>query len=355
MNILVDYLTLTIKEYSLKKFLDDIHFYNVPYQHGGGGLGMYEKSIHFAGIHIYYNGHSFQFCNDQFTITMSGTGCRAFESLFELQIDWISFIAYYMRIENDDYKTAKAHIARLDIACDDKPNDNEKPVLNFSTLRNHYEKDKFVCKARKHLQTRGTDTEEYEQCIYFGSSSTDRRCRIYNKALERTESGKYYDGHWIRCELQLRNKAALSFYLRSLEVGNIGECFSGVLIDYLRFTTEPNKKDHNQGRLNTCAWWSEFTNHASRIKGFLIGGAEYNLDTLQKYIRTQCASSILTYINLCGEEGFFNLLSDCTPNKKQMKLIEEVEYQRSQEPLEVLKRKLRELGVPSSYDEEENN
>ena len=72
MNIIVDWLTFTIKEYSLKKFLEDINFLSVPYVLGGGGLGVYEHSVHFSGIHVYFNG-SYNFeCSDMFTISMSG-------------------------------------------------------------------------------------------------------------------------------------------------------------------------------------------------------------------------------------------------------------------------------------------
>lgn len=346
MNILVDYLTFTIKEYSLKNFLNEIHFTTVPYI-TGGGMFNYEHCVSFAGIHICFNG-SFNFeCADMFTISMSGKGCRTFESLFDLNINWLDFIGKYMRIENNDYKTAKAHIARLDIACDDKPENDEEPILNYLTIRNHYEKDKFICKAKKHTQSRGTDTEEFEQCIYFGSPRTDRRCRIYNKALERTENGHEYSGHWIRCEMQLRNDSALSFYLKALEIGNIGKCFSGMLLDYLRFTTETNKKDHNQSRLKTCKWWTEFTNHSSKIKGFKIGGTEYNLESLCTYLRTQCSSSILTYIALNDGkiESLYNLLEDCTLNKKQEKLINEVLYERTTLRREELKQRIKELGL----------
>lgn len=353
MNILVDYLTLTIKEYSLKKFLDEIHFTKVPYINGGGMLN-YEHTVSFGGIHICFNG-GFNFeCTDMFTVSMSGKGCRTLESLFDLKLDWLEFISKYMRIENNDYLTAKANITRLDIACDDKPEREEDSILDFKTLRSHYEKDKFICKSKKHVQMRGTDTEEFEQCIIFGSPSSDRRCRIYNKALERTESGFEYDGHWIRCEIQFRRDSALSFYLRALEIGNIGECFSGVLLDYLRFTTEPNKKDHNQCRLKTCKWWTEFTNHSAKIKGFKIGGSEYNLESLYTYLRTQCSSSILTYLSIHDGDisCIYGLLEDTTLNPKQEKLIKEIQFQQADKRLNELKQRLKELGVPN---EEDNN
>lgn len=352
MNILVDYLTFTIKEYPLKKFLDEINFLTVPYTNGGGGFGIYEHSVHFSGIHVFFNGSFHLECSDMFTISMSGKGCRAFESLHDKNLDWLEFIGKYMRIENNDFLTAKAHIARLDIACDDKPELNEQPILDFIKLRNHYEKDKFICLAKKHTQSRGTETEEFEQCIYFGSPRSDRRIRIYNKALERTESGKPYDSHWIRCEMQLRNDTALSFYLKALEIGNIGECFSGMLLDYLRFTTEPNKRDHNQGRLKVCKWWLDFCNHSAKIKGFKIGGSEYNLDTLYNYLHKQASSSLLTYLAI--HDGDFSclngILEDASLSPKQEKLLNEIRFNRANENLNEIKKRLIELGVPTNEE-----
>ena len=348
MYILVDYLTLTIKEYSLLKFLEESKLGLVPYEFSGGGLVTYEHSIYYGGIRIYYNG-DINSCSDIFTVNMSGTGCRTFESLHDKQLDWLEFIKYYMRVDLNDYKNSKAHISRLDIACDDKPEEGEEPLLDFLKIRSHYENDKFICKAKKHTQSRGTNTVEFEQCIYFGSPRSDRRLRIYNKALERQQAGKDYDKHWIRVEFQLRNDSALSFFLTCIETGDIGSTFSGVLLDYLRFTTEVNKNDHNQGRLRVCKWWLNFCNSAEKIKLFKIGGSEYNVDNLCNYLVKQVGGSILTYNILFGEDKYdFNslrsLLEDCHISDKQYKLIKDFNMRLADERLETLKKRLKEFG-----------
>lgn len=309
MNFLIDYLSFTLTEYSLYQFLKDIHFFEYKAEGGGGGR-FYKKSLHYSGIHIYFNGETyFDKINEEgFFVDMTGIGCRTLETIFDNKLDWLEFITKYMRIENDNLNTAKMNITRLDIACDDKPQDNEKPLLNFYLLRSHYEQHKFIAKAKKHLEMRGTKKEEFERAIYFGSPESDRRIRIYDKQLEREQCGKKYGNHWVRVEMQCRRDAALHFYIRWLEKGNIGDVFSGVLLNCLRFTNEVNKNDHNQGKLTVCKWWSDFCNNAEKIKGVKIGGLEYNLDTLEDYIRKQVASSLLTYVTVHG--GDINCLNE---------------------------------------------
>lgn len=354
MKILVDWLTLTIKEYSLRKFLSEIHFTDISYEIGlGGGLG-YEHSLHYSGIHIYFNGTVFEDHKEMITIHMSGNGCRTFESLFELDFNWLTFINYYMRVENENYSAALAHIARIDIACDDKPELDEEPVLNFITLRNSFENNRFVTKAKKYKQVKGTNTVEFERTIRFGSASSDRSLRIYDKALERTENGKQYDGHWIRVEMQLRDAAALSFFLNWLKIDNIGQCYAGMLIDYLRFTTEPNTNNHHQDRLKTSKWWLKFTDNAEKIKGIYIGGKAYNLDSAIRYIRTQAASTIRTIVECAnGDYGIIEgLVSDVTLNKKQHNLVQEFKHNQAVQRLNELKQNLDDLGVPGERYEE---
>ena len=60
----------------------------------------------------------------------------------------------------------------------------------FSKVRNK----EYICKSRKVFWTQGC-----EEAIYFGSATSDRRLRIYNKAMERKVGY-----HWIRVEFQLR-------------------------------------------------------------------------------------------------------------------------------------------------------
>lgn len=137
-----------------------------------------------------------------------------------------------------------------------------------------------------------------EQVIYFGSTHSDRRLRIYNKAIERG-----VEEHWIRAEFQLRNDTALSFYMRALECGSIGKAYQGMMYDFLRFTREknlPDIQDHNQSRLTVTRWWKAFCANAARIKGFYIGGLEYNMERLERYLSKNAGSSMKTLLACTG-------------------------------------------------------
>ena len=76
----------------------------------------------------------------------------------------------------------------------------------------------------------------------FGTRSSLILLRIYDKVQERG----FKDGrHWIRVELQLKDERALAFIQRTEP---IGERWTGVLANYLRFVDEPNGFDTNRWR-----------------------------------------------------------------------------------------------------------
>lgn len=298
MNILVDWLTLSIRKMELQKLLEILHLENEKMEEGySRWLG---RKLYLGGISIHYG--------EYIILEMSGSGCRFLESLYDNKIDWIDFIEQFLCLEG-------SHLARLDIACDDKPEEGEKGILSFKTIARHCIQRRYVCRSTKKpvLQQLG------EESVIFGRPTSDRRLRIYNKAMERG-----VEGHWMRAEFQLRNEAALSYYMRALELHDIGQAYQGMLYDYLRFTREVNDFDSkNQSRLTVTRWWKTFCNNAKKIKGFYVGGLEYNLESLERYLGNQTSSSMKTYIEAHGGDvsGLLNMAQSATYNKKQEFLI----------------------------------
>lgn len=296
LNILVDYLTISYKAFDLEKTLEMLRMKKEEMKEIKSYFGM-EHCLYAGGIKIHY---------DEYVILdMSGVGCRYLETVYDNKINWLDFIGLFMSREG-------SHIARLDIACDDKPGEGEKGILNFSKMIQHVSKRKYVSKSKNMIYIQGK-----EEMIVFGSTTSDRRLRIYNKALERD-----YNGHWIRAEFQLRNEAALSFYIRAFERADIGKAYRGMLIDYLRFTTKPNNVNHTE-RLNTSPWWREFCSEAEKIPGFYVGGLEYNMQSLNDFITKQCGSSIKTLLTISeGQlEPLFSLVENTELNRKQQFLV----------------------------------
>lgn len=299
MNILVDYLTLSIRKINLDDLLKILHLENMNMESGySRWLG---KRLYIGGISIHHG--------DYIILEMSGHGCRFLESLYDNKLIWVDFIEQFLCLEG-------SHIARLDIACDDKPEDGEKGLLSFSTLFRHVMQRRYISLSQYIVYSSGS-----EESMYFGSPKSDRRLRIYNKAIERGVP----NSHWIRAEFQLRNEAALSFYMRALERGSIGQAYQGMLFDYLRFTREVNEAGNNkQSRMTVTRWWSAFCGNAKKIKGFYVGGLEYNLESLERYLNNQTSSSMKTYLAAHGGDvtKLVEIAQGATYNKKQQFLIQ---------------------------------
>lgn len=294
MNILVDYLTVSIKDIKLDDLFKILKLDSKKMVDGySRWLG---RKYYLGGISVHYG--------DYIILEMSGSGCRLLESLYDNNLNWVDFIEQFLCLEG-------SHLARLDVAGDDYPSAEEKPLLSFDTMVRHCFKKQYVCKATSKPKV----TLLGEENIYFGSPQSDRRLRIYNKAMERG-----IDNHWIRVEFQLRNDSALSFFMRALECGSIGQAYQGILYDFLRFTREINKDDNKQSRLTATRWWKTFCGNAARIKGFYVGGLDYNMERLERYLSKNAGSSMKTLLACTGGDI-----------GKLVKFAEESEYNEHQE------------------------
>lgn len=297
MNILVDYLTVSLRGYKLNELLNILKVKQDDMQE-------IKSFFAFCGMErCWYLPKGIKVHEGEYLILeMSGQGCRLLESIHGADFDWLSLIGGLLSEEG-------THISRLDIAADDK-----EGILSMSTMRRYIEERRFICKARRCVIMSGS-----EEMIVFGSGQSDRRLRIYNKALERGREGE----HWIRVEMQMRDDAALSYFMRAFERNDIGEVFSGMLYDYLRFTSQKNTDNHTE-RKTVVRWWQKFVNTTEKIKGFYIGGLEYNSEGLRRFIKVGAGSSIKTFLELTeGDVGqLFELVQDCKLNKRQRFLIQ---------------------------------
>ena len=301
MDILIDYFRATFKELELADLVEYLGLLDVNWIEGKPRDG-WQRHDYFNGIHLYSMGR------DDVGIELSGVGCRTVESLNDLAFDWISLFQWVTEQGSD------ANVSRLDVACDEK-----EGILDFDKLVKFTKSGKYISKARKRHWTDGD-----EQIIMFGSSASDTRLRIYNKALERETTG-----HWMRCEFQLRDNAADSFIANLLMHRDLGFVYGGVLLNYLRYTVKaPDPTvSHNYDSIKTVKWWSDFIQTSQKIHNVTVGGLEYNLETLHDFIERQCASSIRTYVEIWGSAGLLDLASKApfSAKQKQLLLLEGIE------------------------------
>ena len=304
--ILVDYLTISmpLSENSPDSLIARLNAKREDFaEYSYSQLRNFNRCMQLGGFKIHWQENG-AFENALIAYELSGTGCRLVESL-NPGFDWIKFIVSILCNEG-------THLARLDIACDEKLEGDEKPLLTIEKLHRHAKENRYSSLASRILLF-----DLAERGLKIGSGKSDRFLRIYDKALERNVSG-----HWIRVEFQLKNDCALSFFMRAMQYGDIGKAYYGMLADYIRFTREVNT-GINQDRLTPCRWWKEFCNNAQRIKGFYLGGLEYNLDKLEHYIGHQTGSSLKTYIEYHGGDvgQLLDLIQDAKLNPKQEFLL----------------------------------
>lgn len=295
MNILFDYFRATFKELEIADLIEYLGLQNLNWIEGKPRDG-WQHHDYFNGIHLYSCGR------DDIGIELSGVGCRTLETLNELSFDWLALFRWVVEFGDS------ANVSRLDIAGDEKDG-----ILDFDTMVKYTRAGKYISKARKRIWIEGDERE-----IMFGASSSSTRLRIYDKALERG-----VDGHWIRCEFQLRDEAADSFIANLLSYGDIGLTYGGVLLNYLRYTSKaPDPtKSHNYDSIRTVKWWDQFIGTAHKIKNVTVGGLEYNLQSLEDFITKQCASSIRTFLEISTVDRLLEIATHTQFSSKQKQLL----------------------------------
>lgn len=295
-EILIDYLRFTSKIHSRVDLLELLGLERIEFEPGKARDGWQYHDFN-NGMHVYHGGR------EDVGIELSGAGCRMLESCNGLSFDWVGLFAYIAE------QGESMNVSRLDVAGDD-----QEKMLSIATMKWYIERGQYISKARKKV---GMQWDE--EAIIFGSPSSNTRLRIYNKALERG-----VDGHWIRCEFQLRDEAADSFIANLLERKEIGVTYGGVLLNYLRYTTSrPEDSQNNYDRIPTTAWWAQFVNTAEKIKNIKVGGLEYNYFNLESFVVKQCASSLKTFVEANGGDigPLLELISKAKLNKKQEELL----------------------------------
>lgn len=249
--------------------------------------------------------------SNEICINASGSGCRMIEELNK-EWDWLRFFKmFYPFVVNKDKSTGVylVHFSRIDYAFDLLNDDR----ITLPFLQRYVLEKKFVCKSEEYENRIGNK----KLGIYFGSGSSDRLLRIYDKAMEQ----KIKDKHWVRFEFQLRNESATSLVLAlTNNVSNYGKVFFGMMHDYLRFVTSENTGVH-QVRLTTCRWWLNLLQGIEPMSQLYIPGASYGLSNVSKFYVRGCASTVRTLLEANGGD-ITELLTTAanTPMNKRQKM-----------------------------------
>ena len=300
MKVLVDYVTMTSQIHSVSYFMEQIGVGSCPMLEMPGRYGWANR-LYYRGISILYGGR------EDVCLEISGTGCRTVEELSGNTFDWFKFFLEFQ----DDLMVREVNVSRLDIAGDDL-----EGILNYRRMALHCRHRRYICKARWNMWTDGD-----EQAIYFGAPASDRRLRIYNKALEQGQ-----DGNWIRVEMQMRNKNAVSFLLNWFRKADIGACYAVVLRDFLRFTTTTPENNHHS-RCETAPWWEKFIDRVGSCPQLYIDGGEYTLWHVQRFLEHQAASSLKLWLqaNNGDFQDIIDMIEGAKLNSRQKQLLDRIQ------------------------------
>lgn len=333
-NLLVDYLTMTFKVTSeqLDCFM---HWLQVRISFpvhdaikGTSQLSGYSDCLYYQGIKIHSRVN--EVCLDA-----SGSGCRMIEELNK-NWDWYGFLSTFHDAITKPMKDTEAnyrvHISRMDIACDLL--DDERITIPF--LQDYIIKNKYICKSDYHSCVIGN----YEMSVYLGSPRSNRRLRIYDKALEQGEQDKK---KWVRFEFQLRNESATAYYLNLRENdGNFVKVYYGMMHEYLRFITQVND-GNNFSRKSIARWWAKFLCGVQKMRQLYLPGASYGMSNISRFYNKGCASTVRALLEASG--------GDVT---ELMKTAEHTPLnKRQREAVEKYKRKIEEIQIQQESNEEQ--
>lgn len=292
--VLYDWVSITSKIHTPEQIISLIGMESVTWDIIKGAHG-YKDRLYYNCISIHYNGSPDQ----GVWLEMSGQGCRAFESLGHGDYE------HLFRIVKDAGDQMK--ITRLDVAFDDHTGILDIDDIIKDTLSGYY-----VAKAKSWeciQSSKGTS-------VIIGSRQSPVLIRIYDKAAERNIT----DGsHWVRVELQLRDERCMQFVYKKYD---IGETFSGVLLNYLRYV-DPDESDTNKWRWPLTDYWCNLVGEACRISIYSKPGISYNLLNCENFVFNQAGNAINALLQVYDVETFLQKLRErnSRPNPKYTQMV----------------------------------
>lgn len=329
---LVDWLSFRCDYMSYDDMINYLGLRSVQWSHSVGFYG-YRFRKWCSGISIHYENPDV----DGVLVEISGTGCRALETFSrklrcsddgEIVVDW-------MTIFEDILNDKEFHVTRLDVAFDDKTG-----CIPLDRLYNDIMAGNFVSRFKTSSMQLVAHPGNIGQTIYLGSSQSEVRFRIYDKAFERgltsdngnssnsnssissaAVSADAVSDHWVRFEMQLRRDRALSFIAQLVESDyDISTLFSSVVNNYFRIVV-PDETDTNKRRWAVADYWSELIDHFMKLSLWVNKDLEYNKAACEKYVYRMAGNSIFALIELEGLQHFYNLLKKYK-SKRMPKRIE---------------------------------
>jgi phage replication initiation protein len=212
-----------------------------------------------------------------------------------------------------------AKFTRIDLAADDL-----KGLLDMEVILAKVEQDDFVCRSRVVDQVRRLRGGA-GNTLYFGSRASDTFFRIYDKAAEQAKKGVLFAGHWVRTEMELKHERAHEVAVYICENPETwGETARGWFLRFLDF--KEHEEDQTKSRWDTCGWWSEYLENASKVR-ILICYQKKTIEDLKRWVIQQVAPSLYVLVDTIGFDEVFRLIGEASArlSPRQIELIKSYE------------------------------
>ncbi len=302
-QVLIDWLTFSIKNTEnpaqvIQKYLglDPALFQEAPY-----GLMGYQRVLRFGDIQVLYDPRENEYFRDMgVCVSMSGNGCRAFETMSRLTIKGAkdkqgtastAFPTLFQLLAAEP----SANISRIDIACDDR-----EGYLSMDDIVGKVQGNEINSRMMKRTLYLGYDgTDRSGTTAYLGAASSSFRVRIYNKALEQREPG-----HWIRVELVMRSENANAFVEQMTFSENVGKLAAQVINDKFSFII---RDDTNITRCTVCPWWQAFVDELESVRLVARETVQHCVEHIASWVEAQVGPSLAILFQTMGFPKIFEL------------------------------------------------
>ena len=135
--------------------------------------------------------------------------------------------------------------------------------------------------------------------VYIGAESSAFRVRIYDKALERGESG-----HWVRVELVMRGENAQAFGQKLTNAENVGKLAAQVINDKFSFII---RDDTNITRCTVCPWWQAFVDELESVRLVARETVQHCVEHIASWVEAQVGPSLAILFQTMGFPKIFEL------------------------------------------------
>ena len=316
-QVLIDWLTFSVKVQDPDKVIQTYLGMDPSlFQDTGYSLMGYNKVKRFSDILVCSDGREDDYFKDMgVCVSMSGNGCRTFETMSKLTLDLkdrqgtssVAFPALFQLLVSD----TDANVSRIDIACDDRAGYLDMDAILTKTQTN--EVNSRMTKRSTVVSFDGT--QRNGATVYIGAPSSSFRVRIYDKALEQGESG-----HWVRVELVMRSQNANAFVEQMTTSENVGKLAAQVINDKFSFI---ERDDSNITRCSVCSWWKDFVDELEAVRLVAREVIQHTVEQIGNWVEAQVGPSLAILFQTMGWRYLFELAKDSAErlSDKQISLV----------------------------------